>query len=320
MEKIRLRRFVATGLMAVLFGWTLVIGTPGASALPRDRTPPTTPSNLRVTGTTPHSVSLAWNPSSDNRGPDRLRYIIVDSRGWSTLVWHPSTTVTLTWFTPGGTYSFNVYAEDASWNRSANSNTVTATVPFDTTPPTAPVLSVTRVTPSQVSLAWTQSVDEIPFSVGYRLLMDGIFAPSVQWGYLAATVRHLAPDAMHTFTVEASDQAGNMTASNTVSIRTLASSDTTAPTAPANLRVLDLNWDCEVTLGWDQSTDDVDPQTVLEYEIYVNGVFSDLAYGTGRILTYGSREPGTSTFTLVAFDQAGNASATSNAITITPMC
>ena len=29
-------------------------------------TPPTTPGNLRVTATTPSSVSLAWDRSSDN--------------------------------------------------------------------------------------------------------------------------------------------------------------------------------------------------------------------------------------------------------------
>src|SRR5687767_9529799 len=38
------------------------------SAAARDRTPPTAPSNLRVTGKTTSSVSLAWNPSTDNSG------------------------------------------------------------------------------------------------------------------------------------------------------------------------------------------------------------------------------------------------------------
>jgi hypothetical protein len=34
----------------------------------RDRTPPTTPANFRVTEVSPTSVSIAWNPSSDNSG------------------------------------------------------------------------------------------------------------------------------------------------------------------------------------------------------------------------------------------------------------
>jgi hypothetical protein len=320
MDSTRLLRRAAAGLIAAaLLGVTLAVMAPLASAAPRDRTPPTTPTGLHVTGKTPHSVSLAWNPSTDNRGEFRLRYIVVDSRGWSTLVWHPKTTVTITWLTPGSTYSFHVYAEDASWNRSGNSNTVTESVPFDTTPPTAPVLSVTRVTPSQVSLAWTASVDEIPFGTGYRLLLDGALAPNVMWGYLQATVRHLAPGTTHSFTVEASDQAGNVAASNTETVTTEISDDTTPPTAPTNLRHTDLNWDCEVTLAWDQSTDNDDPQSAIEYEIYLNGVFADLTAGTGSILTYGFRGSEPSTFALFAVDRSGNVSASSNTITLTPM-
>src|ERR1700740_865866 len=39
-----------------------------ASAAKRDRTPPTTPSNLRATGISSYGVSLAWGPSTDNSG------------------------------------------------------------------------------------------------------------------------------------------------------------------------------------------------------------------------------------------------------------
>ena len=39
------------------------VGAPSAGAV-RDRTPPTTPSNLRITSSTDTSVSLAWNAST----------------------------------------------------------------------------------------------------------------------------------------------------------------------------------------------------------------------------------------------------------------
>src|SRR5215216_4907213 len=170
----RLRSRAASGLVAAaLFVVTVAIATP-ASAGPKDRTAPTTPTALRVTHTTASSVSLAWNQSTDKGGASGLRYIVVDSRGFSTLVWHPQTTVTITSLNAGSTYSFHVYAEDASWNRSGNSNTVTATLPQDTRPPTAPVLSVDAVTPSQVWLSWTRSTDDVPFGVaGYRVLVGG---------------------------------------------------------------------------------------------------------------------------------------------------
>ena len=280
---------------------------------------PTTPTDLRVTGTTASTVSLAWNPSTDSGGVTRLRYIVVDSRGFSTLVWHPQTAVTMTSLTPSATYSFHVYAEDEHWNRSGNSNTVTATLPLDTTPPSPPVVSVDGVTPSQVWLSWTVSNDDIPLNpVGYRLLMDGAPATNVFWlTNVHAVVRHLAPATTHSFTVEARDVSGNVATSNTVSATTQASSDTQAPTVPTNLRWIEDRGDCEVVFAWDQSTDNVDPQSALEYEVYVNGVFRDMAIGSGAIHTYGARGAPTTTFTLRAVDRTGNTSAESSPLTLT---
>ena len=53
---------IALALLLIL----LVPASPALAA--RDRTPPTTPTNLRVTGMTAYGVSLAWNPSTDNSG------------------------------------------------------------------------------------------------------------------------------------------------------------------------------------------------------------------------------------------------------------
>jgi hypothetical protein len=52
-------------VMALVLSWVLGV-SPAAAA--RDRAPPTTPNNLRVTSMTPYSVSLAWTPSTDNSG------------------------------------------------------------------------------------------------------------------------------------------------------------------------------------------------------------------------------------------------------------
>jgi hypothetical protein len=37
----------------------------------------------------------------------------------------------------------------------------------------------------------------------------------------------------------------------------------------------------ELYLGWTQSTDNVDPQYAIEYEIYVNGVLSPVPVSAG---------------------------------------
>jgi chitinase len=130
-------------------------------------------------------------------------------------------------------------------------------------------------------------------------------------------VRHLSPATSYSFTVEARDRSGNVTASNTVTATTNPSADTQAPTVPGNLRPISENGDCVIVLGWGQSTDNADAQSAIEYEFYVNGVFSDLAIGVDSMLTYGARGAALSTFTIRAVDQSGNASPPSEALTLT---
>ena len=110
--------------------------------------------------------------------------------------------------------------------------------------------------------------------------------------------------------------SGNVATSNTVSQATPASTDFQPPSEPANLRYLGEQGDCEVFLGWDQSTDNVDAQSSIRYEFYVNGVLSDLSIGGNSILTYGARGAASSTFVLIAVDRSGNSSAPSNALTL----
>jgi len=52
---------------AILLVLVSAFGTSPALAA-RDLTPPTRPTNLRVTSITSYQVSLAWNPSTDNSG------------------------------------------------------------------------------------------------------------------------------------------------------------------------------------------------------------------------------------------------------------
>src|SRR5262245_55578120 len=98
-----------------------------APASAKDVKSPTTPTNLRVTGKEAYSVSLAWNPSTDNSGS--FSYRVVLSWGYTATV--PQTQTNFTWtghVEPRKTYSFYVYAVDAAGNRSKNSNTVTVTL------------------------------------------------------------------------------------------------------------------------------------------------------------------------------------------------
>ena len=58
---------------------------------------------------------------------------------------------------------------------------------------------------------------------------------------------------------------------------------------------------------WNQSTDDLDPQSIIRYDIYVNGVLEAITVGSGRSHLYVVK--GSNTITLIAIDTAGNESA-----------
>jgi hypothetical protein len=122
----------------------------------------------------------------------------------------------------------------------------------------------------------------------------------------------LQPETIYTFTVQARDFAGNLSPVSdpfTVTTEPANQDDTTPPTTPANLTDNGMSFeDGETWLFWEQSTDDVDPQSVIRYDVYVNGVFDHSLMGAGRTIVYGN--PGVlNTYQVIAVDSAGNQSA-----------
>lgn len=88
-----------------------------------DTQAPTAPTNLRATGTTSTSVSLAWNASTDNVGV--TGYDVY--RGSALVTTTTATSYTVTGLTPGTAYTFTVKARDAAGNVSAASNALSVT-------------------------------------------------------------------------------------------------------------------------------------------------------------------------------------------------
>jgi len=198
--------FLAKAASIVLV-FTMTLAASPLSAPPRDRRPPTTPGNLRVAATTSYSVALSWSASSDDSGS--FSYRIHASNGQEASVGQGSLSFTFTsGLLAGYSYSFYVYAVDGAGNRSARSNTVSAVLPADHNPPTAPVLSVTGVAPTRVSLAWTPSVDDGPY-VYYQTYVNGAPHRYVP-GNTSADVTGLAPSTTYVFTVVAGDTWNNM--------------------------------------------------------------------------------------------------------------
>jgi chitodextrinase len=286
------------------------------AASARDRSAPTKPGNFRITSQTPFSVSLAWSPSSDNSG--NFTYTLASSMGAITL---PKTATSYTWTSgllPGKFYQFVIFARDAAGNTSGSSGLVT-TLPQDTIAPTiAPVVSIMQTSASYISLAWTPSQDDGPY-LFYTVFVNGA-AYANAGENTSLTVSPLQPQTTYTFNVVAQDASGNSSpVSAAVSGTTTAvnSNDTIPPTTPGNLTDNGMSFqDGETWLFWQKSTDNFDPQSVLRYDTYVNGVLDSSMVDGTRTVVYGNPD-GPNTFQVIAVDTSGNQS-TPATLTTTP--
>jgi hypothetical protein len=237
-------------------------------------------------------------------------YVIEASVGYRIGV--PQTQTSYTWtrdMVPGKTYSFAMWAGDAKGRESKKSNTVTVTLPVDTTRPAAPVVSVTGTASSTVGLSWPTVADNDSTCCTYRVFANGnlVNGTFLHWeAERAVTVFRLKAASTYSFTVIAVDPSGNASApSAAVTATTRPSTDTTGPTAPGNLSAVNVDG-CETWLSWDKSVDDVDPQYAILYEVYVNGVFDGAQIDTNRWITYGTET--SNAFSVQAIDSAGNRS------------
>lgn len=272
-----------------------------------DRIPPTPPRNLTVTGVEPYAVSLTWSPSRDNSG--EFSYLICCANVSDEMVDQSVTSHTYrNGLEAGRSFSLRVYAVDAAGNFSRPSNTVSGVLPADTVPPTQPVVTVGQVGSTYVMLDW-QSQDNGPH-VWYTVYRDG-GAPFIRSSAETSGIATLLePETTYSFTVKAVDFAGNASPlSEPVAVTTapINPADVTPPTVPGNLRANRPTEDGEIRLTWDQSVDDLDPQTVIRYDIRLNGVLDSVVVGHGRQFMY-LTERGTNTITVTAQDTAGNTS------------
>jgi chitinase len=93
-------------------------GQPGG-----DTQAPSAPSNLRATGKTSTSVTLAWNAATDNVGVTAYDVYRGDTKADTVT----GTTATVSGLSPSTSYTFTVRARDAAGNTSPASNAVSVT-------------------------------------------------------------------------------------------------------------------------------------------------------------------------------------------------
>jgi chitodextrinase len=170
-------------------------------------------------------------------------------------------------------------------------------------------LRTTSNTAARVDLAWNAATDNVAV-VSYRLFRNGVAMGGVITGttYADATV---AASTAYTYRVQAVDAAGNagpLTAN--LAVTTPAPPDTTAPTVPTKL--IGTAGSRRVTLSWTASTDNL---RVAGYYVYRATTRVATVTGTTATVT-GLTSRTTYTFSVRAFDAAGNISASSTTVSV----
>jgi len=182
--------------------------------------------------------------------------------------------------------------------------------PGDTTAPTAPGSLVASLAGSTATLSWLASTDGVGVT-GYRVSRNGITLAGTVTG-TSFTDAGLSAGTW-TYSVTAADAAGNTSAASnsaSVTVGPPPASDVTAPTVPANLTTTVVG--STIGLSWSLSTDDT---AVTGYRITRSGVLRATTNDTTFSDT--GLAAGTYSYTVSAFDAAGNSSAQSAAVSAT---
>ncbi len=185
---------------------------------PRDTTPPTTPDALAATASSSSTIDLSWTASTDDVGV--TGYQVFRDGGATAVGTTSGTTFSDTGLAPDSTHSYAVVAVDAAGNRSALSNTASATTlsaaPADVTAPTAPadLTATVNVDARTINLSWSASTDDVAVT-GYRVFRDNGSTPIAT--VTGTTFSDSGQLGSHSYVVAAIDAAGNQSGfSNTV--------------------------------------------------------------------------------------------------------
>jgi hypothetical protein len=278
---------------------------PSPTPTPAPISEPRPPTDLRITALTSYSVSLSWTAATSSVGIQA--YLLATGNNYERAPGDATSWTFRTGIRPNNSYTLYVGALDNNNRNSQNSPFVTFTTPADATPPTKPTIQATRVGDNWISLAWS-SVDADGGPVAFTVSRDGVAILSNSLT-TSGSFGGLQPETTYTFSVEARDYAGFRALSDPLTVTTAARiDDVTPPTAPA---VFAEFWqqDGETWLRWSLSTDDVTPQELIVYCIYVNDVL-DNCQTYPRAFVYGT-PMSRNTYKVTATDRSGNTSETS---------
>jgi chitodextrinase len=282
-----------------------------------DNVPPSVPTGLATTLVAQNQVNLSWNASSDNVGV--TSYTIYRDGAVRGTVNGTTTAFQDNTVNPNTTYSYTVEAFDAAGNHSGQSAPLPVTtppVPQDTEPPSIPAnFRTTSMTHLAVDLAWDASTDNVGVT-SYTIYRDGNLLTSVNGTTTTYKDSAVTPNTSYAYSIEASDAVGNGSGQSAqLPVTTLPiPQDNEPPSVPANLRMTNITYTA-VDLAWDPSTDNTG---VTGYTIYRNGILLNSVNGATTTYPDSTVTAGASyTYTVEAFDAAGNGSGQSASLPVT---
>ena len=246
----------------------------------------------------PQRIDLTWTAATDNVGVTGYEI----SRDGVVLGTAAGTTYSDTTVGSAASYAYTVVALDAAGNRGPTSAPVTVTS-LDSIAPTAPgsLAAVAANGPDRVQLTWAVSSDDVGVA-GYEVLRGGVLLATVTApDYVDTTAQQ---GVAYTYSVRASDAAGNRSAAPTVWAKV---ADIVAPSAPAGLTGAAYTGPHRVRLTWSVAADNV---AVTGYRVYRNGVLF-ASTTTASYTDYAVSRKTTYRYAVRALDAAGNLGASS---------
>jgi len=290
-------------------------------APPPDTIAPTAPGSLTATAVSWSQIDLNWTAASDNVGV--VAYSVERCKGTGCSNFSVQGISNTTHYFSRSlqsetSYTYRVRAYDAADNYGPYSNVATATTLVqDTIAPTVPGdFRFTAVGPSDITLSWTVSTDNVAVA-GYELeRCSGIGCSFGTFTYVLPGGSRtsfndpvITAGTSYSYRIKAYDAENNFSPYSAV-LTAVAGSDATAPTVPTEVTATAVSAS-EINLSWAASTDDV---SVTGYRVErCKGVgcsdFVQVAAPTGTSHSSTALTPGTSySFRVRATDGAGNLS------------
>ncbi len=263
--------------------------------------------SLNLLQKTDTSFRLAWSRS----GAKDIRRFSITIDGQPEITTN-DTSMYVSGLTAATSYSvkFACVSDSGVEFRESRKLTITTTGK-DKSPPSIPAgIKVKNVTMHEINLSWQASTDNLGVA-GYRISVNGVGRSTSPVPFYM--IKGLIPDTEYEIHITSYDTASNESEpSAAVKVRT-EGPDTEPPAVPENLKVTSKG-DKSALLTWDPSEDN---RGVAGYVVFVDGIFRGTTTGTSYVIK--GVTPGKKyTFSVSAFDERSNKSASADPVSFTP--